>query len=486
MQIETRFNYDKIKHNQENEVSLVITLKAPKVDWQGKRSPICVIPVVDVSGSMSGDKMRYAKLSVLKLVEHLKPGDFCGLATFTDAPELVAAPMEVTQSKKEELKSKIGGLEAQRSTNFSGGMLMGLEQLNKGDLPDGMILRAIMFTDGLANCGIATTRDQLLPLLEKELGKGTLSAFGYGTDADQDLLGDLAKKGKGNYAYIKNPDDALTAFARELGGLLSVHAQDIELNLEANNGHKFEKVVSDVDVEEKDGKLKIKLPSLLGEETRHIVVKMKLSEQTQALPRQVNVAELKVSATVIEEGARKPFSEELKAKIQFVKPGEEQEKPTPEVDKLVALAEVIEAQVESEKLAAAGNYQAAHAHMTNIGEELHARGHTAMSANAMKLGGMVGSAQTYGSSGGYRGTSKGIGVRGMSLGMGDAEAVADWQGMAGQMTNESQGALVQSFTGGGAVNPPAAVPFVSPVPPVQPSIQQSEKKSASKKKSSRW
>jgi Ca-activated chloride channel family protein len=480
MHIETRLTFDKVKHNQENEVSLVISLKAPKVDWQGKRMPICIMPVIDVSGSMSGDKIHYARLSVEKLIDHLKPGDYCGLVTFTDEAELIFPPMEITQTKKEELKAKVARLHHMGSTNFSGGMSLGLEQLNKSDLPKDLILRAIMFTDGLANMGVATTSEQILPFLEKELGKATLSAFGYGRDANQELLGDCAKKGKGNYAFIKNPDDALTAFAKELGGLLSVYAQGIEINLEATNGHKFVKVVSDVDVVEDNGKLKIKVPEILSEETRHIIVRMKLSEQTQALPRAVNVAEIKVTATIIEGGEKKPFSEEQKAKIQFVKPGEEQEKPTPEIDQIVGLADLIEAQLESEKLANAGDYIGACAVMKTAGSVLAQRGHVQLSANASKLGDMMVNKLSYDVNAGYRGNTRGMG-RGMGMSEICDAAQADYQVVVGAMRNDAQVITAKSFIGGAAQPAPAVT--VNPMPELP---KPESKKGLSKSKLQRW
>jgi hypothetical protein len=56
-------------------------------------------------------------------------------------------------------------------------------------------------------------------VLEANRGEATVSAFGYGDDADQDLLRELSELGKGNYAHVQSPEEALTAFAHELGGL---------------------------------------------------------------------------------------------------------------------------------------------------------------------------------------------------------------------------------------------------------------------------
>ena len=131
----------------------------------------------------------------------------------------------MTQARKDELKGLVGRLEPRDQTNLGGGMLAGLDHAKVAKLPEGMRVRVILFTDGLANQGPATSHGELMALLEANLGQATLSAFGYGDDADQELLRDLSTKGKGNYAYVQGPEDALTAFARELGGLLSTYAQ---------------------------------------------------------------------------------------------------------------------------------------------------------------------------------------------------------------------------------------------------------------------
>jgi hypothetical protein len=114
--------------------------------------------------SMKGDKLHYAKLSVLKLVDHLAPGDFCGVVTFTDEVATIAPPLEMTQPRKDALKAAVGQLGPQGSTNFAGGLLTGLELANKVKLPAGMqqvahtalstlTERPERFDDGLAQLG---------------------------------------------------------------------------------------------------------------------------------------------------------------------------------------------------------------------------------------------------------------------------------------------------------------------------------------------
>jgi len=98
---------------------------------------------------MQGEKLFQAKQSVLKLVDHLAPGDRCGAVAFTTTVSVVSPALEMTPAAKAELKLRLGDLEATAQTNLSGGMLEGLGLANAPGLPDGMLVRVILFTDGL-------------------------------------------------------------------------------------------------------------------------------------------------------------------------------------------------------------------------------------------------------------------------------------------------------------------------------------------------
>ena len=104
MKTNTRFTFETVRHDQENELHLVVSLNAPKKDWEKERPPVCVFPVIDVSSSMSGQKLDYAKQSALKLVEHLHKGGYAGLAIFHDGVDLVSEPIEMTQENKDKLR----------------------------------------------------------------------------------------------------------------------------------------------------------------------------------------------------------------------------------------------------------------------------------------------------------------------------------------------------------------------------------------------
>lgn len=452
---QARLTFNTVQFDKNTDAHLVVTLKAPKIDWQAKRPRVCIIPVIDVSPSMQGEKLEYAKQSVLKLIDHLQPGDFCGVVAFGGVVTVVSKPVEVTQAQKDELKVKVGRLGINGSTNFSGGMLQGLELLNKGDLPDGMLKRVIMFTDGMPNTGVAITRPDIVKLLEAQLGIATLSAFGYGADADQELLADVAKTGKGNYAFIRNPEDALSAFAKELGGLLSTFAQDIVINVAPHNGHLITATVSDVDAAEDGNKVKVTLPDILSEEERHIVFAVKLDAQPNAFPRESSVFDVTVSYDMLDGTAQKIHqTEELKAKVQFVKEDDAQKKPTFEVDRLVALAQLVQQQIKAEEHAKAGRYDLAYNPLATDEDHFIPRGFADLAAVAKNVASKMHNPAVYAASTGYRSSMKSAGTRSYGTSSLDAEASADLVGVGAQLNNDAQCQTMASF---GAAVPAAGV-----------------------------
>lgn len=445
MKIEAKFTHDKVNHAEENEIHAVVTLKAPKIDWEKDRAPICIIPVIDCSTSMGGPKIEFAKQSVMRLVENLQPGDYCGLVAFDSGISAIAEPREMTQAGKDKLKAAVGQLRSTGMTNFSGGMRQALEWINNTDLADKYILRVMMFTDGMPNQGEACDSQSLNNLLDQLKGKATLSAFGYGEDCDQELLADLAKRGDGSYYFVRNPDDALTAFARELGGLLSRYAHDIVIDVAPFNGHEIVEVLSDVEVEVDGRKMKVTLPEILSEEERHTVFVLKLSKQKKPPPRALNVLDIKVTYSCIEDGEKISHEKKLKAKVKFVKPGDEQTDANDEVAAIVALHKTVQAQIQAEEHAKVGNYAGAQACMVaNAGWISDNFNQPELAMFSASLGDKMGSQATYTSNSGYLNSSKGL-SRGVSAGNYDALS-QDVDHFIPMQANAAMNCMVDNFT----------------------------------------
>jgi len=465
MEIQARFTHDLVNFDQGTTTHLVVSIQAPALDWVEKRPRICVLPVIDLSGSMRGDKLRYAKQSALRLVEHLQPGDVAGLATFDNHARMVVEPKEVTAQHKDAMRRAIEQLDIGGGTNFADGLVMAVKSIQMLDLAPSYLHRVIMFTDGQPTVGICDNK-AILRMLQDNRSRATVSAFGYGevrggtwNGCDQEFLGEVARLGEGNYAYVRDPDNALAAFGKELGGLLSTYATGLHLEVEPTGGHQV-KVVTDVPYEEDvTGKVDISIPSILSEETRHFVFELKLSKQKNAFPRPTTVADVRLSHTLLTpEGPKAGERIEVKAKVRFVKLDEAQKDPHKEVDQVVALHQTIRAQLEAEKEAAKGNFQVAADHMRAVTHQVRQRGHNGVAEAANYMVQAMSSAHEYTNNAGY--------LRSFAMGGTRAYGVSHMDDQANQaltscnvaFSNSAMDHMSQQFTSGQiAASPPPVV-----------------------------
>ena len=383
MKTTARLTFDSLRFDQPVHAHLVVSLLAPPLEQQARRPPVCVIPVIDVSGSMNGPKLHQARQSVLKLIDHLGPQDRCGVVVFSTSVAVVSPPLEMTPAAKADLKLRVGDLQADSSTNLSGGMLAGLELANLPALSAGMLVRVILFTDGQANVGVATRSDQLLPLLDAHRGRATVSAFGYGDDANQELLSDLARRGAGNYAFVATPDDAVSAFARELGGLISTFATGIEVRVTPAPGARVVSVLSDVDAVVEASGMVLRVDDLLAEEERHLVLQVELPACRE--PATLPAFQVEGRYQAIGGGAMRTETFALAVQVDRVEPPLAQARPDPLLDVVVAQAELLRAQLNAEEQARRGDYEGATMVLYQAAVSLDARGHgeVASAARAM-------------------------------------------------------------------------------------------------------
>lgn len=465
MKIDARLSYDKVSYADDFDAHMVVSVTAPSTS-AGSRPSICVIPVIDVSPSMQGEKFEYAKRSILKLIDHLHTGDYCGLIQFSGRAEVIAAPVKITPDHKEDLRRKVGALRIGNATNVADALLLGLQVANHMDLSAEVITRVILFTDGDSNTGPAIRPKDILALVEPNLGLASVSAFGYGEDVKQDFLADLAKLGKANYAFVRNPDDALSAFGKELGGLLSTYATDLQIEISPVSGHLVSKVITDVEAEEEEvgNEITIKIPDILGEETRHIVLGFKLKAVKNAFPRPVTVADISMGFDVLDANGRKERKTlEVKPKVFFVKPGDEDTEPNKEVDVIVGLAQIIRAQIEAEERAKRGDYRGAMQHMQDIGDSVSRRGHKRLSRLANNVTGKLQDRGTYAAAGAYLASVSRGGTRGMGVASYEVSAAAELGELGVQMSNSAQTITADSFN----ADPPLdVIPPLDVVPPL--------------------
>lgn len=464
MKIDARLPQEKTRFDNETETHLVVSLTAPPLTADVVRPKLALTVCVDTSSSMMGQKIEYAKRSILKLIDHLKPDDHLGIVAFATDASTIAPLTRLMEGKKDEMRKLVNNLRASGNTNFAGGMLSAIDMLKNADLGASYIHRLIMFTDGEANTGPATQTADIIRFFKANAPDYiTASAFGYGKgvhDFNAAFLTEFAREAKGNYAHVEDPDNALKAFGTELGGLISTYATNIHVTVTPLAGHTISRVVSDVDADEEvTGDLHIKVPDILAEETRHIVLAVKLAAQKANGPRAVNVFSVKSSYDTFDvTGKKETKLTEAKAKVQFVKDADEQ-KPSTEIAEIIGLAQLVRAQLDAEEKAKAGDFVGANATMDQMAKAFEANGNARLAAMSNSISGRIGSAHAYASNQGYLRGFAGGATRGMGGASYSLEVQNDLDALGVQTSNSTQTSTASSFVGS------------TPAPVVQPASQ---------------
>lgn len=192
------------------------------------RAPVNVALVLDRSGSMSGDKIVKAKEAALLVVDMLGKDDIFSLITYDTEVRTLVPATKLTD--KSSVKSKIRRITDGGSTALFGGVSKGISEVDKF-LDVNRVNRVILLSDGIANVG---------PSSPYELGRLGISAakkgisvttIGLGLGYNEDLMTQLALKSDGNHAFVENSRDLVTIFNKELGDVLSVVAQDVNIKI---------------------------------------------------------------------------------------------------------------------------------------------------------------------------------------------------------------------------------------------------------------
>lgn len=211
------------------------------------RAPLGLSLLIDRSGSMCGERIEAARTAAARAVERLHPDDVVSVIAFDDAVDVVAPP--APRGRQRSLVSRIMAIETRGSTNLSGGWLRARQHLEQaiGMMQEtaGASRRIVILTDGHANVGIVEP-NTLVELARTARAMGiTTSTIGVGEGYDDDLLRAMADAGGGNAWYIERPDQAGDVLGEELGNLLSLSAQGVQVSLSLVPGIELLTVHSD-------------------------------------------------------------------------------------------------------------------------------------------------------------------------------------------------------------------------------------------------
>jgi hypothetical protein len=125
---------------------------------------------------------------------------------------------------------------------------------------------------------------------------------------------------------------------------------------------------------------------------------------------------------------------------------EAQTRPTPSIDAVVAIAQLVRAQIDAEEAARRGEYEEARQVMVLFQGAVAARGHHAVATAAEKISERVGDADAYRGSAAYRSSMRKGSSRGVVT-LYQSDALKDLRSMGQGKTTEAQDRMAEAFGG---------------------------------------
>jgi Ca-activated chloride channel family protein len=196
------FGLNLVSYKQSGEDGFFLLLVAPKVEVdEAEVVAKDVFLVLDVSGSMRGEKIVQAKNALKFVLESLNDQDRFNIVAFSTGVQTYASRLVLASERREALRF-VDSLTAAGGTDINRALL---EALDSAD--DERPTVVIFLTDGLATEGIVET-DRILNNVADAAGPSArLFTFGVGDDVNTFLLDRLAQDHRGVSAYVRSGMD---------------------------------------------------------------------------------------------------------------------------------------------------------------------------------------------------------------------------------------------------------------------------------------
>ncbi|MEB3282295.1 MAG: VWA domain-containing protein [Lyngbya sp.] len=284
MQANYSLSYPLIATNTPATVDLILNFNAQTQAETSPRRPLNLSLVIDRSGSMAGQSLRYAIKAAQQLVESLTADDIVSVVIYDDQPETILPPQTVED--KAAICKQIGRIRAGGCTNLSGGWLMGCDCVKSRQTSD-RLNRVLLLTDGQANMGI-TDPKVLTKTAKNQAETGIITTtLGFGSYFNEDLLISMADAAGGNFYFIQSPEDVAQVFRIELESLTAVVAQNLTVKLQPETGVKITEVLNNYPSTRQGEQLELFLGDVYQVEAKQLALQL-------SIPAQANPGDIKL------------------------------------------------------------------------------------------------------------------------------------------------------------------------------------------------
>ena len=197
-----------------------------------QRAPLDLALVIDRSGSMSGDPLKAALESSVRIIQGLRSDDRIAVVTFDDHVQVVQPLVAVGDAH--DLVNRVRLIESGGSTALFDGWQEGVKQLAPFVKKE-RIARVILLTDGQANHGLVDEA-KIFEHVAKAAGASiTTSTVGLGHGFNETLLTGMAKAGEGAANFGQTADDLSEAFEEQFAILSNSFLRQVKITVQGGS-----------------------------------------------------------------------------------------------------------------------------------------------------------------------------------------------------------------------------------------------------------
>jgi Ca-activated chloride channel family protein len=190
-----------------------------------------VVFVLDISGSMRGEKLTQAKAAMKYCVNRLNEGDRFSIVEFDS--NVYAWTEELVPASRENIDKALAHIDTIREkggTNINDALLRALAYKREAGRP-GMI---VFLTDGLPTSGVRDARQITRNVLARRTDNLRIFSFGVGYDVNTNLLDTISNETNAASEYVKPGEDIEVKVSQFYGKAGRPVLADLKLEIEGN------------------------------------------------------------------------------------------------------------------------------------------------------------------------------------------------------------------------------------------------------------
>ena len=227
---------------------LVVSIHTEDVENEDFRQGLDLVVLIDISGSMKGEKIKLVKDTLEFVIDELDERDRLSVITFNSRITQLCGLKSMTKPNKEALKKLcLEKIKPKGCTNIRKAMDSAFNLLlDRGESNDSTAI--FLVSDGQDTCGnnIEHIKKSMDTKIQKLKDKGEVfqvHAFGYGEDHDEEVLDMISRGCSGHFYYIKTLTFIDECFIDCFGYLMSSFGSNVEVEIHLSQGIVFESIV---------------------------------------------------------------------------------------------------------------------------------------------------------------------------------------------------------------------------------------------------